>query len=202
MHKSLIRAIATGLLCTVLAAAAEAQENQPGEPPREPQDASDAWMKASQPGEPHRLLSRMTGKWTAKVRTRNAPDSAWSETEGGAEYESIFEGRFLTEKAFVRFEGMEFHWRGLLGHDNQKGRFVAAWVDNASTGIETAEGDGDLSTGVITLEGEEQVPGAGKVPFKWVLRIGSGDKASIEMHMGGPDGKMFQNMTMELTRAR
>ncbi|MEP0846247.1 MAG: DUF1579 family protein [Phycisphaerae bacterium] len=183
-----------------LSATAEGPQTRPAEPTSQ-QEQMEKWMLAAQPGESHKLLGRLAGRWSMVAKFRDDEQSPWQESKGEAEYEPLLDGRFLLEKAVCKFEDFEFRWNGLLGHDNVQKKFTAVWVDNMSTGMETAEGAAERD--VITYSGQQDDPGSGEHrKFKWIIDLSKPDRATIEMRDIGPDGKEFHNMTLELTRAK
>lgn len=188
------------LVFGAFSAPAEQPQSRPAEPSSQPEPMEE-WMQAARPGESHKLLGRLAGRWSMVAKFRDSEQSPWQESEGEAEYESLLDGRFLLEKAVCKFEDFEFRWNGLLGYDNVQKKFTAVWIDNMSTGMESAEGAAERD--VITYSGQQDDPGSGeRRKFKWIIDLSKPGRATIEMRDIGPDGREFHNMTLELTRAK
>lgn len=158
------------------------------------------WKKLTQPGEYHKRLEPLAGKWNQLVRQRNAPDDKWQESKGSTEFRWLLGGRFLMEEAHSRIFDTPFDWVGIYGYDNHKKKYTAVWIDNFGTEVDTAECDADPTGKVLSFSGEQDNPGGGKEPYRWVITIESKDKSLVEMFMPGPDGKLFKNMEIIQTR--
>jgi hypothetical protein len=72
------------------------------------------------------------------------------------------------------------------------------WVDTWGTYVIFAEGTGDQK--MRTYTGEEMMPGGMKRPFKWVIKVESPTKHTMEMWAPGPDGKEMKNMEITYTK--
>jgi hypothetical protein len=159
------------------------------------------WMKLTLPGEHHKHLEALAGKWNLVVKFKAEPEAAWEESKGMADYKPILGSRFVAENAQCEVFGQPFEWMGFLGYDNHKKKHIAVWVDNFGTGTEYAEGECDLAGQVITYLGEQEDPQTGgKSKYKWVITVESNDKMMIEMYQIDDTGKEFKNMEIVGTR--
>jgi hypothetical protein len=160
------------------------------------------WLKETVPGEHHKHLEALTGKWNQTIKMRSSPDAEWTESKGVAEYKSVLGGRFVVEEVKCEVFGQPFEWMGFLGYDNSQKKHTAVWVDNFGTGMEYAEGQCDPAGKVITYIGEQDDPMTGsKSKYKWVITVESKDKMRIDMHEIDADGKESNNMQIVAVRA-
>jgi hypothetical protein len=175
------------------------------------QDAQDAekmkemmamYEKAAQPGDQHKGLQTLVGKWDQKCEfTMGGPSPTVS--SGTAEYRSLHDGRFvigenntkmmmpdatgkMTERPFTGFN--------LLGYDNVLKQYQSCWCDSMGTGIFWSTGTPDASGKVITYEGsmKDAMTPQGR-PWKMVINLESNDKHVIEL-WDAMDGKTLQKM--------
>jgi len=79
-----------------------------------------------------------------------------------------------------------------------KKKFVMTWMDSMGTTLLYAEGTGDQK--MRTYSGEELLPGGQKRPFRWVTKIDSKNKHTMEMWAPGMDGKDAKQMEIVYTR--
>jgi hypothetical protein len=219
------------LLC---AGVAYAQEKKPGEEPKkeeakkaeaqkvEKPDAGKGqpemdpamaemmkkWQEFATPGDAHKRLEPLVGKWEYEVRWQMSPDAPPEVSKGKGEYKWIMDGRYLQQEITGAQpegpEGMVMKGLGLTGYDNLKKQYFCTWIDNMGTALMMGYGSCDSEGKVITMTGEGSDPMTGKTNQKWrsVMRIESKDKHVFEMHSPGPDGKEFRCMEITYTRAK
>src|SRR6266446_8336523 len=89
-------------------------------------------MKLGQPGEAHKRLEPLVGKWEYTVTWWMNPGKEPQVMKGTNENTLVMGGRFLQQQAHGEtkenqptFEGM-----GLTGYDNIKKSYTSMWVDN------------------------------------------------------------------------
>ncbi len=226
---------ARGLVCLCglfIAAAAIAQEKKPAEGPKkaepqkkveeakkpgdkpagQPTDEQMAeMMKRMQeyatPGEHHKHLDALVGKWENVVRWWMQPDAPAEESKGTSEIKWIFDGRYLEQTADMPPQGPDqppFKGLGLYAYDNAKKQYVSIWLDNMGTGMMVAWGTCEQGGKVINMSGEYADPMSGQAnrKFRTVTRMEDKDKFVYEMFSPGPDGKEFKMMEITYTRAK
>lgn len=162
------------------------------------QDDAAAFLKAAAPGEAHKKLQSLVGKWDLTVKIPAGPDGKPSEVKGTIAYKSILGGRFIQEEAKTELFGQPFEWVGMYGFDNYKKKFIAVWADNFNTIIENAEGDADDAGKSVTLIGETIHPGGVKEKFHWVVTLPVDGKLTIEMFAVTKEGTRGPKM-MEIS---
>ncbi len=153
-----------------------------------------AWMKYAAPGEHHKHLEPMLGKWEYVGEWRMGPDAPYQKSNGKAVGEWILGGRWL--KHDVHGDPTEFGaivGLGLMGYDNFSKKYVSMWVDNMSTVMMTSEGTCDKSGKEITLVGSYMDPMENrKKTSKMVYRIESDEKFVMDIYETDANGKEYQ----------
>lgn len=162
-------------------------------------------MEMSKLNENHKLLSSLDGNWDYKIKFWMNPDpnAKPQESKGIATRKSIMGGRYVTmdvtgqmqmpdEKG--KMKEVTFKGMGIEGYDNVKKKFVASWVDNMGTGIESTEGTYDPSTNSLTYTAEiEMMPGM-KTQVREVLKIADKNHMNLEWfeNQGGQERKTME----------
>lgn len=164
------------------------------------------YMKIAAPGENHKLLNPLAGKWQAAGRFRMTPDAPWTESKSEADSEWVLGGRFLLQK--VKGDPMmgmpqPFEGLGLMGYDNGKKKFIFSWADNMGTMIMAGEGSADSTGKTITFMSNCEDPMTKKpTSMKSVYKVESNDKYVLQMYQPAPDGKEFLAMEIVNTRKK
>ena len=164
-----------------------------------PDPAMEAWMKAATPGENHKLLAQMAGKWDESSKLTMAPGSPSTEGKGSAEFKAILGGRFIQHEHRSDLGGQPFEGLGLLGFDNLKQKFISVWLDNMGTLLMQGEGTYDAATRTITERGEYADPltgGKTQKKFRNVWKFIGEKEMGFEMWETGEDGK--ETLALEL----
>lgn len=185
-----------------------ADDKKPGDKPNDEamKKMMEECTKAATPGEHHKYLNPMAGKFTATFKYRMAPDAPWTESKSECEAEWILGGRFLVAKCKgepmmgspVPFEGF-----GMMGYDNNLKKYVSTWADNMGTMIMTAEGACDSSGKTITLTSKFNCPMMHKDTWmKSTYKIESDDKYTLTMSSPDEAGKEFTCMELNYTRKK
>jgi hypothetical protein len=162
----------------------------------------DAYGKAAQPGEHHKRLDGLVGKWTVTGKVWMGPGPAIDMT-GGVESESMLGGRYVGEKHTGSFMGQPFEGHALDGYDNTTHEYFTAWIDNMGTGLTVYRGNCDAACKVLTLSGDEVDPVSGrKMSSKEVVTFADADTYRTEMYMvgAGPGGQDLK--VMDITAKR
>ena len=156
--------------------------------------------KAGTPGEPHKQLASMEGKWDTKTKSWMEPNKPPMETTGSCEQKMIMDGRFLKQKCRGEMMGKQFEGMGLTGYDNTTKKYTSTWMDNMSTALHVMEGSAsDAKT--INQEGEYTCPIRGHMKLRSVTKIVDNNTNIFEMY--GTDDKSGQETKiMEITYTR
>ncbi len=180
-----------------------------GAPPN-PQEMMKQMMEMSKLNENHKLLAEMNGNWnyTIKMWMNPDPNAKPQESKGTATRKSIMGGRYVmmdvTGKMQMpgeddKMKDLQFKGMGIEGYDNVKKKFVASWIDNMGTGIQSSEGTYDPATKTFTYTSEmEMMPGM-KTPVREVIKVTDKNHMTLEWYEnhGGQEKK-----TMEINYTR
>ena len=163
----------------------------------------EAWQKAGQPGEAHKQLETMAGKWTTKQTVWMDPTAEPAVETGTATNTMIMGGRHLRQDYQGRWMGQPFTGLGFTGYDNVTGKYYSTWADSMATGLFVAHGDYDAASRTYTFRGEMADPAAGgaKIPMRNVVRIVDDDHHVFEM-FETRDGKERRSMQIDYARAK
>ncbi len=185
---------------SLVAATGQAQQQDASPAPFEQEELL---KKLATPGEHHRRLDALAGKWKLAVKWRNTPDAKWADSKGEAEYKWILGGRFLLEEFKYDMGGQPMEWLGIYGYDNYQKKYTAVWVDNMGTNTEFAEGQYDPKGPVFSYAGEQDDPATGgKRKFKWVVTVEGQDSVRFDSYDQDPRGKFFKNTEVSASRLR
>src|SRR5258708_39348846 len=94
----------------------------------------EAYMKLAQPGDHHKRLGHLAGKWKTSGQIFN-PGQPPVEMSGTVESSWILGGRYLQELHTGSFMGQPFEGRSLDGYDNITKEYFSTWVDNMGTAV-------------------------------------------------------------------
>ena len=186
--------VGVGLVLAASLAVADEQK------PQDMQAMMEKFEKAGTPGEPHKQLASMEGKWDTKTKSWMEPNKPPVETTGSCEQKMIMDGRFLKQKCKGEMMGKQFEGMGLTGYDNTTKKYTSTWMDNMSTALHVMEGTaGDAKT--INQEGEYTCPIKGHMKLRSVTKIVDNNTNIFEMY--GTDDKSGQETKMmEITYTR
>ncbi len=180
--------------------------------PEQMQKAMEEYMKLGQPGEAHKCLEYMIGKWDTVMKMYMAgPDGPSTESKGTTENKWVLDGRFVQSHAESMMEmpnpadpknpmKMPFKGMGLFGYDNFRNVYTGTWADSMGTQLLTFKGARDPKTGDIVYYGEMDepyVPGVGRLVgryVRYVTRVISKDKHVMECYdlYAGENHKAFE----------
>jgi uncharacterized protein DUF1579 len=189
--------------CAILLSSmtALAQDQPKKEMSAEEKAAMDAMMKAGSPGEQHKQLARMAGKWDTTVKMYQAPGAPPQISTGVSENKLVLGGRWVQETFNGTFMGMPFSGIGYTGYDNIKKQYVGTWMDTMSTSVMQSAGTADASGKNFEFSATMDDPVTGKaVTTKSTMTVTDENHHTMEMWMPGPDGKMFKMMEINYTR--
>jgi hypothetical protein len=167
-------------------------------------------MEMSKLNDNHKILADTAGSWsyTVKMWMNPDPNAKPQESKGTATRKMTLDGHYLSGDyvgkmmmpgADGKMKNLTFHGMGIEGYDNAKKKFVASWIDNMGTGIETMEGTYDPATNSLTYEAEmEPFPGM-KQHVRQVVKMVDKNHMNLEWYetTGGQEKK-----TMEINYTR
>lgn len=163
-----------------------------------------AWMAYATPGEPHKMLAKADGKWTAEVTHWEDSDKPPMTSTGECTNRMIMGGHYQQSDYKGNMMGMPFEGMGIVGYDNAKKKFISTWFDNMGTGIMTMEGDWDQGSNTINYSGTGVDPVTGKdCKIRETFTMVDNDHQTMAMY--GPDnktGKEYKMMEIKFTRVK
>ena len=169
--------------------------------PMSPADMEKAFAKAMTPGENHKVLNPLVGKFKTESKFWMMPDSKPEVSKGTADNRWVYNGRYVAQHYRGQWNGKPFEGQGTWGYDNVLGKYQSTWMDSMSTQIMTSTGSYDATNKAITLSGEVSCPmtGAPKAA-RSVTTILSDYQHRFEMYAPGPDGKEYKTLEIIYTR--
>jgi hypothetical protein len=163
----------------------------------------DAFAKLAMPGEHHKRLGSLVGKWKVTGKAWMMPGQPPTEMTSTMEASWILGGRFLQEVHTGNFMGQPFEGRSLDGYDNVAHEYVAIWADNMGTGVEIYRGSCDDPCKVLTETAEGLDPMTGKMmKTKSVTTFVDDDTYRMDMYVVGPGGQDVKMMEFAAKRER
>lgn len=159
--------------------------------------------KLGAPGENHKALDALVGKWNTSVKWWMSPESKPEESQGTSDNHWILGGRFVQEDFKGTSMGQPFEGMGLMGYDNIRAEYTSLWLDNMATGIMTGTGQYDAATKTFTKNATMSCPMTGEKnrAMRSVCKIVDNDHFTLEMYMNDKDGKEFKAMEIRYVRA-
>ncbi|WP_342115378.1 DUF1579 domain-containing protein [Pseudoduganella sp. OTU4001] len=183
-----------------LAGAVAASDKKKSGPPDE-KAAMEAMAKASTPGEAHKKLDALAGKFSVKSKMWMDPSKPPEESTGSTERKWVLGNRYLQESYQGQFMGQPFDGLGITGYDNVTKKYFGSWIDSGSTSMTLARGS--MSGNTITYKGMMTDPMAGKeVPYSMKMIIKDNDNHVMEMWGPGPSGKEMKWMELSYARVK
>jgi hypothetical protein len=202
MHRiRIIHAITAMTLAAGSAAAQDKAEKKKGSP-ADPQAMMAAYEKASAPGEPHKLLQKMVGKWTVSMKSWRDPTEPPMESTGTAEVRSLLGDRYTQMTFSSTVMGKPFAGVAISGYDNGKKRYVGTWIDSMSTGIMRSEGTADAAGKVITSQAVSNDALTGKESRTRIVSNYQSDDKVVEEFYEKQSGKEVKTLELTYNRTR
>ena len=158
-------------------------------------------MEAAVPGEFHKHLQPLIGKWNTTTKYWLTPEAPPEESTGSVDRKWILGGRFVSEDYRGTTMGQPFSGFGLMGYDNIQKKYDTVWIDTMGTGVFTQSGSCDDSGKNFTFSGKNLNPMTGQKEWgKTTLKIINNDKHVLKMFEKGTDGKDFLKLEIVATR--
>jgi hypothetical protein len=160
-------------------------------------------QKYASPGEHHKHLAMLAGRWNTVTKFWPAPGAPATESPGTAEHKMLLGGRYLQTTYQGSFMGMDFRGMGIAGYDNFKQKYVESWIDSMGTMVMISEGtcDGTGKTRTVTAQFDDPMTGK-PTTMRSVYRISDADHYTLDMYSKVPDGKEFLSFQIVHTRAK
>ena len=196
-------------LATLIAAATLAagplfaQDKKADKPPMDEKAAMEMMQKLATPAAGHKKLDPWIGSWTSTMTMWMDPTKDPVKSEGSSELKWVLGGRHVQQTYDGQFMGGPFSGVGYTGYDNYKKKYVATWMDTASTAVLNMSGSFDKAGKVLTMTGKMDDFTTGKVTtMRTRTTMPSNDEMHWEMWSPGPDGKEVKMMEIVYTRKK
>jgi hypothetical protein len=180
-----------------------AQDKKADKPPMDEKAAMEMMQKLATPGAGHKKLDPWIGSWTSQMTMWMDPTKDPVKSEGSTELKWVLGGRYVQQTYEGQFMGGPFSGVGYTGYDNYKKRYVATWMDTASTSVLNMSGSFDKAGKVLTMTGKMDDFTTGEITtMRTVTTMASNDEMRWEMFSPGPDGKEVKMMEIVYTRKK
>lgn len=162
-----------------------------------------------QPGPEQKFLETLVGTFDTEYHLSMMPGTPPLVAKGTQKGEMVLGGRFLqVHSTPAADEDLKIESLSYIGFDNRNKKYFWWGIDSTDTYSVFAEGTMDPATKTITLLGENEEPGMGKMPFKTIFKLADPDRTTMEIWFqfkGAPgadaDG-WFRIMEMIKTRKK
>ena len=146
------------------------------------------YMQLAQPGEEHKLLEKMAGKWDVTFNMWMAPGQAPMVATGSSDSKMILGGRILLNNGHTEGGGMTTDIMTILGYDKRHKVYTMVSYDSWGTYYVTASGTYNAETKTLVMSGEDLDPIAGfKQVYDFVFKYVSDDKMVFEVIFKNPE---------------
>ncbi|MCH9699216.1 MAG: DUF1579 domain-containing protein [Gammaproteobacteria bacterium] len=153
------------------------------------------YARLATPGAPHKQFAKLAGEWTTKTKAWMQPGQPAEETTGTAVFKSLLGGRFLQQEFSGVMMGQPFTGIAIDGFDNLRQKYVSVWIDTMGTSVFIMEGTASEDGKTITMSGEHDEPGGGKMTHRSVWTIVDDNTQTFDMygaHQGQEEMKMME----------
>ena len=188
-----------GLSLVLTASVATAKDKKQAKQMDE-QAMMEVYQKLATPGEPHKLFASLAGSWTTTTKEWMEPGKPPTESTGSADMKMLLDGRFLYQEYNSQMMGQPFSGIGIDGYDNLRKRYVTTWIDTWGTGIFQMEGTASADGKTITLKGQHDEPGGGKMTHRAVWKIVDSNTQTFDMYGTHPGSKEMKMLEITYTR--
>ncbi|UCG32920.1 MAG: DUF1579 family protein [Phycisphaerales bacterium] len=163
----------------------------------------DIWVRHAMPGEHHKLLGKLVGRWDMAVRYRMNAEAPVVESAGSCTRKWILGGRFVLEDFDGGNLGLPFQGLSIYGYDAFTGRYTCVWVDTTSTAVTRSLGTCRDDCALIAFTGQHGDPWSGQMRnSRGVTRLESKDRHVLELYEPDRDGTEFKVLEIIYTRAQ
>ena len=160
----------------------------------------ETYKKLGTPGEPHKQLASLAGKWSTKTKEWMEPNKPPMESTGTCEEKVLLDGRFLQQECTGDMMGQPFTGIGVTGYDNYTKKYVSTWMSSMGTGIFVMEGTGSADGKTVTLKGGHDDPTQGHMNHRAMWKFVDANTQVFEMYTIGKEGKETKMMEITYTR--
>ncbi len=161
----------------------------------------EALVRYAMPGEHHKLLGKMAGRWNMAIKYWMNAEAPAVESKGTCERKWILGNRFVLEEFDGGNLGLPYQGLAVYGYDAFEEKYTSAWVDTMSTAITTNLGTCQAPCEAIAFVGRHGDPWSGtKRNSRGITRFVSDDQHVLEVYEPGSDGKEYKILEIVYTR--
>jgi hypothetical protein len=162
------------------------------------------WKEFATPGEAHKRLEPLIGRWTHASKWWESPEAAPQESQGTSEAKWILGNRFIQQDVRGEMMSEPFEGIGITGYDNVKQEYSSVWLDNMGTGIMTSSAQYDPASNSLKEQGTFACPLTGdkNMSYRGIWKLTDANSHTYEMYMKDKDGKEFKSMEIQYTRVQ
>lgn len=166
------------------------------------EDLVEHWVANAMPGENHKLLERLVGKWNLTVKYRMNAESPVVESMGTCTRKWILGKRFILEEFDGGNLALPFQGLAIYGYDSFEKKYTCAWIDTTNTAITTSLGVCADECRRIDFTGQHGDPWTGvKRPTHGATRFVSDAEQVLELNEPDAEGRDFTILEITYTRA-
>jgi hypothetical protein len=198
------RIVTVSVLCLGLTGFVQAADPKPTAEQEAMMKQMAQMEKYAAPGEEHKRLEPMVGKFEFTTRMWMKPGDKPMESKGTIENTWVYGGRFLKRDFKMDHAGKVMEGTGYSGYDNIRGEYQDLWLGSMSTGLMQSAGKYDAASKTFKFSGTGSCPMTGEKNklYEGDVKIISNDKYVYTMYDKGPDGKPFKAMEETYTRIK
>jgi len=162
------------------------------------------WMKYTKPGDGHKVLSDLTGRWNFTMKWWNAPNTKAEESKGTSTGKMILGGRFLQHDVTSKAMGQPFNGMGITGFDSFRNEYQSTWMDTMSTHMMTSSGSYDPNGKTIKETGNmtDVMSGMKDRWFRSELTLTDKTAYTYAMYAKDQAGAEFKMMEIEYKKGK
>lgn len=163
------------------------------------QEMMAVYEKLATPGEPHKLLTGLSGSWATKTKEWMDPQKPPVESTGSSDGKVLLDGRFLQQENSGSMHGKPYTGIWIIGYDNLLKRYVSTWIATMGTGIFMMDGTASEDGGTITFTGQHAEVGGGQMAHRAIWKVVDNNTQEFVMygtHHGGKEMKMLETIYM------
>jgi len=199
MRMFLRMTLAATCFAVALGASAQEKAKSAAKAPPDEKAMMEMMAKVATPGENHKKLEPLVGKFDAKITSWMDPSKPPIQSTGTSERKWVLGNRYVEEQFSGSFMDQPFTGIGYTGYDNVGKKYVSIWMDSMSTGIMDMKGTAAGNT--ISETGSMIDPMSGKpANLKSKMTVTDNDHHKFEMWGPAPDGKTYKMMEINYTR--
>lgn len=155
------------------------------------------------PGEAHRPLAALAGRWQAVARFAAGPNQPATEVRGEMQARTMVGGLYLQQELTLDLGSSRLEGLGHWGYDQARGEYVSYWADNQGTQWIRANGTWHADRRCFEERGESDDPATGgKRRFHYLTSLVGNDEYVLQMYDVGDDGHEQVVGAITFTRKR